>query len=87
MKPGDLPLGSPESRAAARVLLRSRQDNCKRIRELIAVPPEIEDALHFCVSHHPEDAQGIEKVLRFRERVREEFDRLVSDSLRQVSPN
>jgi len=28
--------------------------------------------------HHPEDARGIEKVLSFRKRVREEFDRLVA---------
>jgi hypothetical protein len=33
------------------------------------------------VKHHPEDARGIEKVLRFRRRVREEFDRLVRVSL------
>ena len=33
--------------------------------------------------HHPEDAEGIEKVLSFQQRVRAEFDRLVRES---VSP-
>jgi hypothetical protein len=32
------------------------------------------------VKHHPEDARGIEKVLSFQTRVREEFDRLVRKS-------
>jgi hypothetical protein len=47
---------------------------------LIAVPPEIEAVLCLYAKHHPEDARGIERVLRFRKRVREEFDRLVRES-------
>ena len=31
-KPGDFPIGSPESRAAARMLMRSRVDNRKRLQ-------------------------------------------------------
>ena len=31
-KPGDFPIGSPESRAAARMLMRSRVDNRKRFQ-------------------------------------------------------
>ena len=31
MKPGDFPLGSPESRAAARMLAMSQQDTRKRV--------------------------------------------------------
>ena len=34
---------------------------------------------------HPEDAAGIEKVLRFRQRVREEFDRLIREAREQSS--
>jgi hypothetical protein len=58
-------------------LIRHKTDSVEAVRELIAVPPAVEDALRLYVSHYPEDAQGIEKVLRFRKRVREEFDRLV----------
>ncbi len=47
---------------------------------LIAVPPEIEAVLCLYAKHHPEDAPGIEKVLSFRKRVWEEFDRLVRES-------
>jgi hypothetical protein len=47
---------------------------------LIAVPPEIEAVLCLYAKHHPEDARGIERVLRFRKHVREEFDRLVRES-------
>jgi hypothetical protein len=31
-KPGNFPICSLESRAAARMLMKSRQDNCKRIQ-------------------------------------------------------
>ena len=49
-------------------------------RELITVPPDIQRILRLYLRRHPEDAPGIEKVLRFRKRVREEFDRLMSES-------
>ena len=49
------------------------------IRELITVPPDIERTLQLYLRRHPEDAPGIEKVLSFRARVREEFDRLVCE--------
>jgi hypothetical protein len=58
-------------------------DTVDSIRELIAVPPWIEDALGLYGRRFPEDAPAIEKVLRFRTCVREEFDRLVRES---VSP-
>jgi hypothetical protein len=66
-------------------LIRRNANSVEAIRELIAVPPEIEDALRLYASHHPEDAKGIEKVLRFRRRVREEFDRLVHERATHVS--
>ena len=41
---------------------------------------KIEAVLFLYAKGHPEDVRGIEKVLRFRRRVREEFDRLVRAS-------
>jgi hypothetical protein len=41
--------------------------------------PHIERTLELNLRQHPEDARGIEKVLSFRKRVREEFDRLVRE--------
>jgi hypothetical protein len=61
------------------VLIRGDAASVESVRELIAVPPEIEDVLHLYAKRHPEDARGIEKVLSFRKRVREEFDRLVEE--------
>jgi len=55
-------------------------DTIESIRDLIAVPPETEALLSLYAKHHPEDARGIEKVLSFRKRVWEEFDRLVRES-------
>ena len=49
------------------------------IRELIAVPSLIEHALGLYAMRFPEDAPAIEKVLSFRKRVREEFDRLICE--------
>jgi hypothetical protein len=63
------------------VLIRSNAASVESIRDLIAVPPEIEGVLLCYARKHPEDAQGIAKVLGFRKRVREEFDRLVANSL------
>jgi hypothetical protein len=59
------------------VLVRGNAASVESVRDLIAVPPGIESALRLYMTRHPEDAQGIEKVLEFRKRVREEFDRLV----------
>ena len=43
MKPEDFPIGSPESRAAARMLLARRNDNCKRMRIIWSIPSPGED--------------------------------------------
>jgi hypothetical protein len=51
------------------------------IRELIAVPPEIESALRLYAERYPKDGQRIHCVLRFRERVAHEFERLVDQNL------
>ena len=55
-------------------------DSIESVRDLIAVPPEIEAVLGLNAKHHPGYAPGIEKVLSFRKRVRAEFDRLVRES-------
>jgi hypothetical protein len=62
-------------------LVRRNAASVESVRDLIAVPPEIEAVLCLYAKRHPEDARGIEQVLRFRKRVQEEFDRLVLTSL------
>ncbi len=52
------------------------------IRELVSVLPKIECALLAFAWAHPEKAAFIEKSLKFRCRVLEEFDRLVRKSVR-----
>ena len=47
------------------------------IRDLISVPPEIEAALLAYANRYPKDGQRIHCVLRFRQQVAEEFERLV----------
>lgn len=76
--------GAVAPRAEARGLLalvRTDAASIEAVRELIGISPRIENALHRYMQAHPEDARGIEKVLRFRERVREEFERLVESHL------
>ncbi len=53
-------------------------DTIESVRELIAVPPRIEAALLLYAERNPEDALGIERVLQFRRRVAEEFERLAA---------
>lgn len=67
------------------VLIRGDADSVESVRELIAVPPEIEAVLCLYAKRHPEDARGIERVLKFRKRVREEFGRLVRKSERPLN--
>jgi hypothetical protein len=55
-------------------------DTVERLRELIAVPPEVEATLRNFARVNPKDAPGVERVLRFRELVLEEFDRLVAQA-------
>ena len=57
--------------------------SCKidEIRELIAVPQQIEEALLAYAERYPKDGARIHCVLLFRERVAEEFERLVQNGL------
>ena len=56
-----------------------RYGNCTiaSIRELIAVPANIEESLMAYANCYPEDAGRIVRVLRFRESVLKEFNRLL----------
>jgi hypothetical protein len=47
------------------------------IRELIAVPKHIREALLAYAERYPEDSDRIRCVLQFRERVAEEFERRI----------
>jgi hypothetical protein len=81
--------GTAAPRAEARGLLtlvRGNAASVEAIWELIGVSPRTEHVLRFYMRKHPEDARGIEKVLSFRKRVREEFDRLVGESEPQRLP-
>jgi hypothetical protein len=51
-------------------------DTVESVRELIAVPPETERNLRSFICQHPEDALGVERVLQYRRRVAQEFERL-----------
>jgi hypothetical protein len=64
-----------------------RYGNCTiaSIRDLIAVPANIENVLMAYAHAHPEDAGRISRVLRFRLEVRREFDLLV-EPLAMFSP-
>jgi hypothetical protein len=53
----------------------------EELRELIAMPPRIELALRAYARAHPEEAHFVDRVLKFREAVAQEFERLVRDGV------
>jgi hypothetical protein len=58
-------------------MVRSGASAVEEIRELIAVPDLIKEALLAYAERYPKDGQHIYCVLHFRERVAEEFERLL----------
>jgi hypothetical protein len=60
------------------MLIGRNGDTIESIRDLIAVPPEIERTMRLFVLEHPEESGGVERVLEFRRRVSEEFDLLTA---------
>ena len=50
-------------------MMTRKHDTVESIRELIGIPPETEEVLVAYAHQHPEDAIGIERVLKFRRRV------------------
>jgi len=73
-----LPPVKEEARALFEMIGRNG-DSVESIRELFSVPPKIEVWLLEQTRHSPRGRRGIEKVLRFRRRVLEEFERLITD--------
>jgi hypothetical protein len=70
---------SPKEEARALFAMIGRNGvNVESIRELIAVPAETERALRLYLHRHPEDAEGVQRVLEFRIRVAEQFERLIA---------
>lgn len=58
-------------------LVCSGSASIEEIHEVIDVSPRTESLLRAYMRVHPEDVRGMDRVFRFRERVRAEFDRLV----------
>jgi hypothetical protein len=54
-------------------------DTVESVRELIAVPPETERTLRSLYLPASRGRLGIERVLQYRRRVAEEFERLAAD--------
>ena len=56
-------------------LMRRTGSTVEDIRELIEVPADVESTLRVYCRENPEEALGIFRVLTFRKRVAEEFER------------
>lgn len=68
-------------------MVRSGSCSTEEIRELIAVPKPVEEALLAYAERFPTDGQRIYCVLQFREKVAEEFERLIeSDAASAAEP-
>jgi len=63
--------------AAALCGMLGDENTVEELRELMAVPPKIEQALRAFARLHPDEAHGIESALMFRVAVAREFERLV----------
>ena len=62
-------------------MVRSGSSAIDEIRELIAVPDPIREALLAYAERYPKDGQHIHCVLQFRERVADEFERLITNDV------
>lgn len=81
-------LGRQSAFNEAKALFRmiGAEHTVEELRELIAVPPKIEAVLLAYAETFPEEAYFVERVLKFRVAVLEEFDHLVRDGLQVNSP-
>jgi len=69
---------SPKTEAQALLkLLGPNGTTVEAIRELIAIPAETEELFRSYAARHPEDDSPIVRVIEFRRRVGEEFERLI----------
>jgi hypothetical protein len=91
----DLKAALPSPKKEARALLalvQRRNGGTKRaieeVRQLIEVPPRIKAFLLAYARRHPEEGKGIRRVLKFRQRVAAEFERLLGSGrqLPQLRP-
>ena len=60
-------------------MVRCGSCSVKEIRELIAVPKPVEEALLAYAERYPKDGRQIYCVLHFREKVAGEFERLIQN--------
>jgi hypothetical protein len=58
--------------------MRRHEKSADSIRELIAVPPQIEALLWNFVKQYPTERRLVEKTIRFRQCLGEEFERLLT---------
>jgi hypothetical protein len=71
--------GCTAAREAAALfeMVRRGKATLDSVRELISVPSDIEGILRLYASQNPSEASGVVRMLRFRQSVSEEFERLV----------
>jgi hypothetical protein len=69
---------SPLFEARDLFALLANGDTVEEIRRLIEVPTEVEATLRAFIRSNPEESLEIEHALWFRQRVAEEFERLLS---------
>ena len=69
---------SPFFEAQGLIALLGKGDTADDIRQLIAVPRDVEATLRAFIQSNPEESSEIESALLFRRRVAEEFERLLS---------
>ncbi|SRR6266851_7172352 len=76
-------LGCQSARAEARSLLPLllAGSTIEELRELISVAPRVEHALRAFALANPEEAHSIERSLKFRFLVAQEFDRLMREGI------
>ena len=76
------------AREEARIMIemmRRTGASIEDTRELIEVPQKQQAALRLYALSNPEDAAGIERALKFRKRVAQEFERLLAAPLCSAS--
>lgn len=81
-------LGGQSAFDEAKALYRMIGDEhaVEELRELIAVPPRIESALRAYAQAYPEESYFVNRTLKFRVAVLEEFERMVLAGLQVDLP-
>ena len=71
-----LPRPHVEALALVKMLGRNGSD-VESLRELIEIPEETERVLRAFAAEYPDSGTRVERLLNFRKRVREEFEKLI----------